>query len=207
MSSYVLVCLVGDEPTRLAADFAEWMHERRPAVACLTNPTPEQVQELIQVNETLVVLGHDGPLAQVHSIRREARGGIWLLGAELGRRFPGSRQYLWACDVMGEGAARILALADEAKSAGARRVAGHSVTLSADFDQLGGPYAEVFRSALAQLVWGFVDGEDNPQKLRLRAREALPLNLELDAWSLESKLDWFRRSQWLHDRISNFHIA
>lgn len=138
-------------------------------------------------------------------MRSEANGGVWLQGEELGRRFPGVRQYLWACETMGEGSTRSHALADQARAAGAGRVAGHSVTLSADFEQLGGEFAEDFRSALAQLVWGFVDGEDDSARLKLRAKEKLPFSLELEFDP--SRLDWFRRKGWLEERIQHFHIA
>lgn len=106
---------------------------------------------------------------------------------------------------MGAGSTRSDALADQARAAGAGRVAGHSVTLNADFDQLGGPFAEDFRSALAQLIWGFVDGEDDSSRLKLRAREMLPFSLDLDFDP--SRLDWFRRKTWLEDRIQHFHIV
>jgi hypothetical protein len=180
------------------------MHARRAAVAVLENPAPATVQQFLGETHTLVVLGHDGPLDQVHSIRREADGGVWMVGQELGRQFPMRRLYLWACDTTGEGATRRLALADQARQAGAGPVAGHSVSLRADFDELGGPFAEHFRLALAQLVWGFVDLGDDAQQLQLKARQTFPLEIELDAGP---QLDWFRRSQWLLDRISNFHIA
>lgn len=208
MSEYVLVCLVGDEPTRLAAEFAEWMHRRRPAAALLRNPTRDVVAEKLSPNRTLVVLGHDGALQGIHSIRSERDGAVWMSGTELGEFFRGVRQYLWACETMGSGSARTAALADEARRAGAARVAGHSVTLSADFDEIGGRHAEAFRQSLALLVWGFVDGEDDVLQLRLRAREALPFDLELDASTMrEDDLDWFRRKDWLDDRIANFHVA
>lgn len=208
MSEYVLVCLIGDEPTRLAGGFAEWMHTRRQAVALLTNPTPNEVAQLLKPSRTLVILGHNSALNSVHSMRSERDGGVWLRGDELGQFFTGVRQYLWACETMGSGSARTGALADDARRAGAARVAGHAVTLSADFDQLGGRHAEAFRQSLARLVWGFVDGEDDVLRLRLRAREALPFDLELDASRMnEDDLDWFRRKDWLDDRIANFHVA
>ena len=199
------MCLVGDQSTRLAAEFAEWMHRRRSAAAILKNPSPEEVGSFLNLNRTLVILGHDGLHLRVHSMRREANGGVWLQGDELGRRFRGVRQYLWACETMGAGSTRSDALADQARAAGAGRVAGHSVTLNADFDQLGGPFAEDFRSALAQLIWGFVDGEDDSSRLKLRAREMLPFSLDLDFDP--SRLDWFRRKTWLEDRIQHFHIV
>jgi hypothetical protein len=128
----------------------------------------------------------------VHSLRAEASGNVWMRGEELGRAFAGARLYLWACDAMGSGSTRapgVSSLGDEARSAGVACVAGHSLKLSADFEQLGGVHAEVFRRSLAELIWGFVDGEDDATALA------------------PSALDWFRRVQWLEDRIAGFHVA
>ena len=216
MTNYTLVCLVGDGPTKTAAEFAKWLNLRRAAQEVWLERAPphDAVEESVRRTKAIVLLAHDGPLHGVHSLRSEAAGGVWMRGEEVGRRFAGARVYLLACETMGSESTRpqgLEFLGDEAQRAGAAVVAGHSLTLDADFERLGGPHAERFRHALAELIWGFLDGENGEQRLKLRAREELQrqdFQLELDAGDLATgSLDWFRRVQWLEDRIAGFHIA
>ena len=208
--TYALVCLVGDAPTQLAADFARWIAIRRPPHQAWfeSHPTATDVQKAVATTKQLLAFGHNGRLNDEHSMRSHSGSNIWLRGPELGAHFAGARIYLWACETMGAGSTRsaeVSSLGDEAIAAGAAVVAGHSVTLSADFSQIGGRFSEHFRAALGAMIFSFLDGLDDPAELKLRAREELPMEIDLQLPA--EGLDWFRASQWLFDRIDNLHIA
>jgi hypothetical protein len=202
--------LNGYDATRQAQQFGDWLAAQRPPIARWDEPRPpvDAVAAAVRQTPSLVVIGHDGPLNDRHSLRAHSHGSVWLDGSELGMKFPGARIYAWACWTLGYESVRdpnTAYLGDEAVASGAQAVAGHSIALPANLGAMVGGSAHFFREPVKAMIFGFLEGEDDAAALRERAQEHFPEELLLDV--VDGQLDYFRAQQQLSDIIQHFHVS
>lgn len=208
---YVLVRLVGDEATQKASALGDLLSQCVEPAARWEgqHPPVDEVARAVREVGNLVVIGHDGPVNNRHSLRSHANGGVWLDGTQLGQRFPGARIYLWACEAAGTDSTRqegVAYLIDEAVHAGANAVAGYGLKASGDLGTYGHPDKPWLRGVLEVLVFGCLRGVNHASQLRIEARSRLSLQTELE-WHDGGEAVWFQRQLAIDELVAHFHVA
>ena len=172
--TYVLVSLVGDDVTQQADVFARQVGELRSPLRAFHEPSPahEVVAAANDAVRKAVVVGHNGCHDGSPSLRAHAGGGQWADGEKLGEIFQHSRVYAYACETMGSrGEPDVEALGNLACRAGVAAFAGHAVFVDIGWQQsLASAYRERVTEAVSQMIFAFLDGENDADQLRLIAR-------------------------------------
>ena len=172
--TYVLVSLVGDDVTKEADVFARLLSERRTPSSSFHEPSPSH-QGVSAANEGVrraVIVAHNGRHEGISSLRSHAAGAKWADGEILGQIFKDARVYAYACDTMGaRGIPDVQALGNLAHRAGVRAFAGHAIFVDAGWPQsLSAGHRDRVIAGLSQMIFAFLDGEDDAARLKLVAR-------------------------------------
>ena len=172
--SYVLVSLVGDEVTQEADAFARQLGQRRAPTKSFHEPSPshEIVSAASEAVLRAVIVAHNGSHDGTPSLRSHASGAGWADGNRIGATFRNARVYAYACETMGKaGLPDVTALGNQAHRSGVRAFAGHAVFLDVAWQSnLAMKHRDRVIEALCQMVFAFLDGENDANRLRLIAR-------------------------------------
>jgi len=200
--SYVLVSLVGDDVTQEADAFARLLRERRAPSRAFheASPSHESVSSANEAVRRAVIIGHNGRLNGTPSLRSYATGAAWADSERLGTTFKDARVYAYACETMGAGGVPdVEALGNLAHRAGVKAFAGHAVFVDAGWQQsLAAAHRDRVTQALSEMIFAFLDGEDDAGRLKLRARGSfnlftagIPLDVQagLEAFQLPIAID------------------
>lgn len=154
---YVLVCLVGDDNTRLIERSAREFERGFHASEILTPLPPfHEVTRAVAEGDALVT-GHNGG----GSLRDTSQGSGWANAAQFSAMFRGARVYVYACETLGsKGAESLSSFGHEAMRGGVRCFAGHCVVVPTD--NLASGIDPVLHA-----MWGaFLRGEDDQDMIK-----------------------------------------
>ena len=165
IGDFVLVTLVGDEATEVAAELAERLASRVPPSIRLMKDDVLAFEA--GVGATVVIFGHGGPAGL-----GPTRGSTMLTAQWLAERFTGGRVFAFACAT--------LPVDDRPQSLGQRAVDGcvrsfvgfNAAVASPDVASLTPPQREAVRDAALAMVEAFLAGEDDERTLEKIGRDA-----------------------------------
>ena len=164
---YILISVWSpdDEATQHAHDFAQKLHQRRPAVAFLSGKAPPHNEVKQAAHEaadaSVVIFSHGGRHLSAHS-----DGDRWCDASELAQMLSGRRVYVFACDTFTPQRALLAStFAQNAVESCIAVFAGYCSVIGAPTPahQLTNPQIE---TALFHLIGAFLDGEQDPVELR-----------------------------------------